>query len=197
MAVTARTILKSAFLSAVPRRTLLIAALLIAFFAMWLYYFLSAMLSPDLPATTGQSTVTMKGIKGQGERGTQIGWQFSADSSDVSADGMVTTYHNVRAGTYYLDGKPAYRLTAGTVTLDTRTQNYVATGGVHVHSLQPRAIQDLQTQTLTWNNPLQTLTCPETVRVLYKGYALVTSRLSANFANGSSSLGATSIKSNG
>lgn len=191
-----RTFLRSAFPATLGKRTLLIAALVIAFFGMALYYFLSALLSPDIPAT-GQSSVTMKGIQGQGERGMQIGWQFSADSSDVSSDGMVTTYHHVRAGTYYLDGKPAYRLTAGEVTLDTRSQNYVATGGVHVHSLQPRAIQELQTQSLTWNNPLQTLTCPETVHVVYKGYALVTSHLIANFASGASSLGATSVKGNG
>jgi hypothetical protein len=167
------------------------------FLATIVYFLVSALLMPDAPSTFGQPQIQMHHIVGQGERGNQLGWRFAADSSDISTDGSVTTYHHVRRGTYYLKGKPAYMLTANEVTLDMRSQNYTGTGAVHVWSVRPRDISDLKTDHVQWSNPLQILTCTGQVRVKYKGYDMVTSRLQANFLTGDSSLGATSIQSGG
>ena len=161
------------------------------------YYLVSALLMPDAPASFGQPQITMNKVEGQGERGTQLGWKFVADSSETSPDGMVTTYHHVREGTYYLKGKPAYKLTADEVTLDLRSMNYTGSGSVHVWSVRPRDLSDMRTENVAWNNPLQMLTCPTSVRVKYKGYDMVTSHLQANLLSGSSTLGSTSIKGNG
>lgn len=170
---------------------------IIAFSALVIYYLASALLTPDQPNTSGQPQIVMHNIIGQGERGTQLGWKFAAKSSDLSTDGLVTNYHHVTGGTYYLHGKPAYKITADEVTLDMRTQNYTAFGGVHIWSVRPRDLEDLKTQTVLWNNPLQTLTCPGSVAVKYKGYELATAHLTANFLTGASSLGTTSINANG
>jgi hypothetical protein len=158
------------------------------------YFLITALLTPEQPATIAQPQIQMHQIVGQGERGTQLGWRFVADSSDLSTDGQVTTYHNVRQGIYYLKGKPAYVLTADEVTLDMRSQNYVASGAVHVRSVRPRDLSNLRTENVFWNNPLQTLTCPAQVRVHYKGIDFVTSHLQVNFVSGMSTLGTTSIR---
>jgi hypothetical protein len=168
-----------------------------AFFGVIAYLLISALLTPDAQTGGGQTQLQMSHVLGQGQRGTQLGWRFNADSSDISTDGLVTTYHHIRGGTYYVNGKPAYKITAGSVTLDMRTQNYTGYGGVHVWSIRPRDIQDLRTETVSWNNPLQLLTCPNTVHIRYKGYAMTTAHLTANFLTGNSSLGTTSIHSNG
>lgn len=174
-----------------------IGAATVAFFGMLLYFLLSALLSPDTTTSSGQSQVEMRKVVTQGERGTQLGWRFIADRSEISTDGSVTTYHNVTNGTYYKNGKPAYHMTAGQLTLDTRTQNYTGWGGVHVWSVKTHDLEDIKTLTLSWNNPLQTLVCPTTVRVKYKGYALVTSHLTANLQTGTSTLGSTSVRGGG
>ncbi|HXW52181.1 MAG TPA: LPS export ABC transporter periplasmic protein LptC [Candidatus Acidoferrales bacterium] len=161
------------------------------------YFLITALLTPDIPPSLGQPQIQMRQVIGQGERGTQLGWRFVADSSELSTDDEVTTYHNVRRGTYYLDGKPAYELTADQVTLDMRSQNYTATGAVHVWSVRKRDLSDLRTETVLWNNPLQMITCPAQVRVRYKGFDFVTSRLQSNFGTGVSSLGATTIQGKG
>jgi hypothetical protein len=62
--------------------------------------------------------------------------------------------------------------------------------------VRPRDLSDLQTENVIWNNPMQTLTCPTSVHVKYKGYDMVTTHLQANLVNGTSSLGATSINGN-
>lgn len=166
----------------------------LAFAGVIVYYLVSALLMPDAPANFGQPQITMKQVQGQGERGTQLGWRFVADSSDTSTDGMLTTYHHVREGVYYLKGKPAYKLTADEVTVDLRSLNYTASGSVHVWSVRPKDLSDLRTENVAWNNPLQTLTCPTEVHVKYKGYDMVSAHLQANLLSGSSTLGSTSIK---
>jgi hypothetical protein len=168
----------------------------LAFLGTIVYFLATALLTPDAPAMFGQQQIKMNRVQAQGQRGTQLGWKFAADSSDTSTDGMVTTYHHVRQGVYYLKGKPAYKLTADEVTLDMRTQNYSGTGKVHVWSVRPRDLSDLRTDNLMWNNPLQTLTCPSEVHVKYKGFDLVTSHLQANLLSGLSSLGTTAIHGN-
>ncbi len=160
-----------------------------------IYFLVTALLTPDQPSSLGQPQIQMQKIVGQGEHGTQLGWKFAADSSEISTDGMLTTYHHVRRATYFLNGKPAYELTANEVTLDMRSQNYTGSGKVHVWSVRPRDLSDMKTESVAWSNPLQTLTCPASVHVKYKGYDLVTTHLQANFLTGISSLGTTSIRS--
>ena len=159
------------------------------------YFLITAFFTPEQPATVVQPQIQMHQVVGQGERGTQLGWRFVADSSDLSTDGQITTYHNVRRAEYYLKGHPAYELTAQQVTLDMRSQNYTAAGDVHIWSVRHNDLSDLRTQNELWNNPLQTLTCPGEVRVRYKGFDFLTSSLQINFANGTSTLGSTTIRS--
>ena len=178
----------------VTRRPVLVAWLAVAVVASFVVYFLvTALLMPDAPANFGQPQIKLHKIEGQGERGTQLGWKFTADNADTSTDGQMTTYHHVRQGVYYLKGKPAYKLTSDEVTLDMRSQSYTGSGNVHVWSVRPRDLSDVRTQNIIWNNPSQTLTCPTEVHVKYKGFNVVTSHLQANLADGTSSLGATSI----
>jgi hypothetical protein len=179
--------------SIAQRPGLWVGAIVVILFGAVAYYLVTALLMPELPASITQPQIQMHQVIGQGERGTQLGWKFVADSSELSTDGAVTTYHNVRHATYYLNGKPAYELTASGVTLDMRSQSYTASGAVHVWSLRPRDLSDLRTEYLSWNNPLQMLTCPGVVRVRYKGLDVVTSHLEVNFINGTSTFGTTSI----
>ena len=177
----------------VTRRPLLAAWLLAAAFVAVITYFLvSGLLTPDAPASLEQPQIKMNNIQGQGQRGTQLGWKFEAESADTSTDGMVTTYHHVRQAVYYLKGTPAYKLTANEVTLDMRSQNYTGSGSVHLWSVRPRDLSDVRTENIVWSNPLQTLTCPTAVRVKYKGYDITTTHLQANLQTGSSTLGGTS-----
>ncbi len=161
--------------------------------AVVVYFLVTALLTPDAPPSFGQPQITMNKVEAQGQRAGQLGWKFAAESSDTSTDGMVTTYHHVREGVYYIKGKPAYKLTADDVTLDMRTQNYTGSGNVHIWSVRPREISDLRTDNVMWNNPLQMLTCPSDVHIKYKGYDMVSSHLQVNLANGSSTLGTTTI----
>lgn len=172
-------------------KTLAIVAA-IAFFAAIGYYLISGLFMPDVtPHQQPDSTIVVHDVKGQAVGGGHSSWQFAAVTSEASTDGATIRYHDARA-TYLLRNKPAYKLVAAEVILDSRTQNYTATHGVHVWSVGGGETQTFRTQQLVWNNSTQTLICPSTVKLEYHGVGLVTKHLNINLSTGALTLGASS-----
>ncbi len=159
----------------------------------YIYLFVSAILSPSLPPLTGANQVSMQTLNVQGQRGPKLGWAFGADSAQTSTDGGQTTYNGVHNATYYEKGKPAYRLSADSVTLDTRSQNYSATGNVHVWALTGDQPRDIRAQDVDWNQPLQTLTCPGPVTIVFKTSHFVGNDISVDFHDGSIRTGPSTV----
>jgi hypothetical protein len=151
----------------------------------------SGLLTPPAPTQPGDSMMSMRGIVGEGRHGRTY-WRFSADTSDISADGFTTTYHHVRDATYYRDGKPVYQLSAARVMVDSRDQNYTASGGVHVWSTDGDR-RDFRTEDVYWNNAAQLLSCSSPARVVFDGDVLHTTGLSVNLSTGAAVFGNSSL----
>jgi hypothetical protein len=156
------------------------------------YLLVTGLLTPAAPITSADNAMVMRGITAQGEHG-RSGWKFEADSSEISEDGFTTTYRGVHNATYFRDGRPAYRLAAGVVTVDSRNQNYSATGGVHVRSTSPTLPEDLQTDSAYWQQSEQMLTCSTPTRFIYHGTTLHTTNMTVNMQTGAAQLGNTTI----
>jgi hypothetical protein len=161
--------------------------------AAYLYLFISAILSPPMPPVTNANTVVMRALHVVGQRGPKLGWSFSADSSETSVDGSFTTYHNIRDGTYYEHGKPAYHISAKQVTLDTRSQNYSASGAVHIWAVTGVQPRDIKTDGLTWSQALQSMSCPNDVTVLYGNDSYKGRSLWIDFRNGTMHTGQSTV----
>jgi lipopolysaccharide-assembly LptC-related protein len=174
-------------------RTWLYTAIALAALA-YVYLFVSAILAPPLPPVTDPNQVAMQSLRVQGQRGAKLGWTFGADSAQTSTDGGQTTYIGVHNATYYEKGKPAYRLSADSVTLDTRSQNYSATGNVHVWALSGAQPRDIRADNVNWSQPMQTLTCPGTVVIAYKKSHYDGADVSVDFRDGSIRLGLSTVK---
>jgi hypothetical protein len=159
----------------------------------YLYLFISAILAPPLPPVIGGNSVVMRRLHVIGQHGPKLGWSFSADSSDTSLDGAFTTYRNVRDGTYYEHDKPAYHISAQTITLDTRTQNYTANGTVHIWAVTGDQPRDIKADELSWNQSLQTLSCPSNMTAHYKTSTYNGSDLLINFRDGTIHTGQTAV----
>ncbi|HET9341566.1 MAG TPA: hypothetical protein VFO25_01455 [Candidatus Eremiobacteraceae bacterium] len=156
------------------------------------YLLVAGLLTPEAPSGPGANLITMRGIVSEGQNG-KSGWYFEASNSEVSPDGFTTTYHDVRNATFFREGRPAYRLKAGLVTVDSRNQNYSATGGVHVWSSDQALPDDLQTDDAYWNQASQMLTCPGPTSFLYRGTTMHTTHMTVNLQSGASQLGDTTI----
>lgn len=157
------------------------------------YLLISGLLTPEAPVAPSGDQMVMHGIESEGQNGNSA-WHFIADSSEISADGYTTTYHNVHDATFNRDRRPLYRLSAATVTVDTRNQNYSANGGVHVWSTDARVPDDLRTEYAFWNQASQTLTCPTATTFLYHGTTMHTTHMTVDMRSGLSQLGDTSFE---
>jgi len=155
----------------------------IAFGCGVLYFLIAGLLTPDLVPKQAESKIVITGISGQGLREGRTSWRFAAARSEFSVDGAQQTYHGATA-TYYLRGKPTYKIVASSVTIDTRTLDYIASGGVRVWSVGLPEHQRFITDALRWNNASQTLVCPGRTSLLYHGLAINTDHLSANLVTG-------------
>lgn len=156
------------------------------------YLLISGLLTPGSAAGGGDNQMVMKGIVSRGQHGSS-GWHFIADSSEISPDGYTTTYRGVRDATFLRDGKPVYRLTAGTVTVDARNQNYSASGDVHVWSTSLVLPEELETDDAYWDQAGSTLTCPTDTRFVYHGAKMRTTHMTVDLTTGAAQLGDTAI----
>lgn len=163
-----------------------------AIVAYLIYLLVAGLLTPEAPSGPGANLITMRGIVSEGQNG-KSGWHFEASKSEVSPDGFTTTYHDVQNATFFREGRPAYRLKAGIVTVDSRNQNYSATGGVHVWSTDQALPDDLQTDDAYWNQAGEMLTCPGPTSFLYRGTTMHTTHMTVNLQTGASQLGDTTI----
>jgi hypothetical protein len=159
----------------------------------YLYLFITAILAPGMPPIIGNNSVIMKSLRVVGQHGKRLGWSFTADSSDTSLDGAYTTYHNVRDGTYYEKGKPAYHISAKTITLDTRSQNYTASGAVHIWAVTGIQPREIKAEGLTWNQTLQTLSSTGDMTLHYEGSSYNGSDLLVNFRDGTVHTGSSKV----
>jgi hypothetical protein len=177
------------FLEAAQRRWALWFGIAAGAFALTIVGFVVAgLMTPDLVPATSNSKIVINRISGQGLREGKTSWHFAAERAEFSVDGTVQTYHNATA-TYFLRGRPMYRIRAGEVTVDTRSLNYSADQGVHVWSIGLPENQHFITEALVWNNSTQILNCPGDTDVLYQGVETRTNRLSANLVTGMISTG--------
>jgi len=144
---------------------------------------IAGLMTPDLVPATTDAKIVINGISGQGEHDGKTSWLFGADTAEFSTDGAVQTYHNATA-TYYLRGRPMYRIIAGEITVDTRSLNYSADKGVRVWSVGLPQPQHFYTQSLVWNNGTQMLNCPGDTDVLYQGIQTKTNHMTANLVTG-------------
>lgn len=157
-----------------------------------IYLLVSGLLTPETPTTPTDNQMTMQQIVGVGQHG-RSGWKFEAETSQISADGYTTTYKGVRDATFFRDGKPAYHLKADIITVDSRSQNYAANGGVHVWSTAATLPDELQTDSAYWDQSAQTLTSDTPTRFVYHGTTLHTTHMTVNMRTGASQLGDTSV----
>lgn len=187
----------SKLLAALRRRWPLITGVALGAFGLSILYLLiTGLTTPDLVPATHDAKIVVTGISGQGLREGHTSWRFSAKKSEFSIDGATQTYHDA-AATYYLRGKPTYKIIATEVTLDSRTGNYTADKGVRVWSVGLPEKQHFWTQALLWNNGTQTLVCPGDTDLLYHGLAIKTNHLSANLLTGMVTFGHSTAKVEG
>jgi hypothetical protein len=140
------------------------------------------------PAPVAQPVVIEHGLA-QGRRITGPSWRFDYDTVQTSPDGSLSDINGVHDGILYRKGKPFMAMTAARLSVNTITDDFSASGPVHLRTLDPDHPRTLDTDAAVWTNASQTLTLSHPVQIDDEGAKAVVTNVTIDFKTGKSHAG--------
>ncbi len=144
-----------------PTRTTASRVALIAALALAVVLAVGVFLAGRETPPPGQTPVILKHGGIFGHRLTSRGakaWSFDYDRVQTSPDGSLADIDGVHGGLLYKDGKPYLRISAKHISANTVTNNYTATGHIHIEAIGARMKRSFDTDLAVWQNFNKTLT---------------------------------------
>lgn len=143
----------------------------------------------DTPALPGAAPAILAQGQISAHRWKTKSWSLEYDGAQMSPDGSLAEVDGIHNGILYRDGKPYLSISAKHVTANTFSDDFTATGRVHVAQLQGSEARTFDTDLITWTNVTKTLLLahPSIIRA-GKG-TLTVENASINFETGAIHLG--------
>jgi hypothetical protein len=140
------------------------------------------------PAPVAQPVVIEHGLA-QGRRITGPSWRFDYETVQTSPDGSLSDINGVHDGVLYRKGKPFIAMTAAHLSVNTITDDFSASGPVHLQTLDPQHRRTLDTDAAVWTNASQTLTLSHPVAIDDEGTKATVKNVTIDFRTGQSHAG--------
>jgi hypothetical protein len=115
----------------------------------------------DIPPPPGQIPIVLRHGGVFGHRLTSRGsktWSFDYDRVKTSPDGTAADIDGVHGGLLYKDGKPYLKISAKHISANTVSNDYTATGQIHIEALGAGVKRTFDTDLAVWQNLNKTLT---------------------------------------
>lgn len=143
----------------------------------------------DVPPLPVAQPVTLTHGLASGRRMKGPSWSFDYQTVQTSPDGSFADIDDVRHGILYRAGKPFLGVTATHVSVNTVTNDFTATGAIHIWSLDPAHRRTLDTDHAVWTNASEKLLLDHPVTLDDDGASVVVKTVSINFRTGVSRAG--------
>jgi hypothetical protein len=143
----------------------------------------------DLPPTPTVQPVVVEHGLAQGRRITGPSWRFDYDKVQTSPDGSLSDIEGVHHGILYRKGKPYLRMTAQHLSVNTVTNDFSATGAIHLETVDRVHPRELDTTAAVWTNASQVLTLARPVTIDDEGAKVVVANVTIDFRTGKSRAG--------
>ncbi|MFN2527270.1 MAG: LPS export ABC transporter periplasmic protein LptC [Candidatus Baltobacteraceae bacterium] len=112
----------------------------------------------DLPPLPGQVPVILGKGGVTAHKMSTKSWQLFYDRAQTSPDGSLAQIDNIHDGVFFRDGKPYVTISAKHVSVNTLSDDFTATGDVHVTQLKARVTRTFDTDLIVWANSSKQLT---------------------------------------
>jgi len=116
-------------------------------------------------------------------------WSLEYDRAQMSPDGSYAEVDGIHNGVLYRNGKPYLSISARHVNANTVSDDFTATGRVHIAELQGGETRTFDTDMISWTNALKTLTLAHPSIIKSGKGALTVDSATVNFATGAVHLG--------
>lgn len=93
-------------------------------------------------------------------------WALFYDHAQTSPDGSLAEIDGIHNGVFYKNGKPYVTISAKHVSVNTLSQDFTATGDVHITQLKGATARSFDTDLIVWSNGnrLLTLSHPSVIK---------------------------------
>ena len=116
-------------------------------------------------------------------------WSLEYDRAQMSPDGSFAEVEGIHNGVLYRDGKPYLSISAQHVSANTVSEDFTATGRVHVAQANGPESRTFDTDLITWTNANKTLTLAHPSVIKSGKGTLTVDSASINFFTGAVHLG--------
>lgn len=113
----------------------------------------------DLPPPPGTAPVILGAGGITAHRMSTKSWSLYYDKAQTSPDGSQAEIDGIHKGVFYKNGKPYFTLSAHHVSVNTISNDFTATGDVHITQLKPGSTsRSFDTDLIVWTNATKTVT---------------------------------------
>ena len=116
-------------------------------------------------------------------------WSLEYDRAQMSPDGSYAQVDGIHNGVLYRDGKPYLSLSAQHVSANTVSDDFTATGRVHIAQLSGSETRTFDTDLITWTNVTKTLMLAHPSIIKSGKGTLTVDSATINFSSGAVHLG--------
>jgi len=134
------------------------------------------------PAILGQGEVSAHHWKTKS-------WSLDYDRAQMSPDGSLAEVDGIHNGVLYRNGKPYLSISAKHISANTMSDDFTATGRVHIKQLGASAPRTFDTDLIIWTNLTKTLDLAHPSLIKTGKAALTVERATINFETGAIHLG--------
>lgn len=113
----------------------------------------------DLPPPPGSEPVILGAGGVTAHKMSTKSWSLYYDKAQTSPDGSQAEIDGIHDGVFYKNGKPYITISARHVSVNTLSNDFTATGRVHITQLKPGALaRSFDTDLIVWTNATKTVT---------------------------------------
>lgn len=112
----------------------------------------------DLPPPPGAEPVILGKGGVTAHKMSTKSWQLFYDHAQTSPDGSIAEIDGIHDGIFYRNGKPYVTISAQHVSVNTLSDDFTATGKVHVTQVKPGTTRSFDTDLIVWTNASKELT---------------------------------------
>ncbi|GAC1501374.1 MAG: hypothetical protein NVS1B14_05740 [Vulcanimicrobiaceae bacterium] len=143
----------------------------------------------DVPPAPGAQPVVLGPGGVTAHRMSTKSWTLAYDHAQTSPDGSVAQIDGIHDGVLFRAGKPFIRISARHVSVNTLSDDFTASGNVHVEQLKASMTRSFDTQLIVWTNATKTLTISHPSTIKTGGSSMTVDKVIINLKTGTVHLG--------
>lgn len=143
----------------------------------------------DLPPPPGTEPIVLGPGGVTAHKMSTKSWSLYYDHAQTSPDGSLAEIDGIHNGVFYRKGKPYITISAKHVSVNTLSDDFTATGDVHITQAKGGLPRSFDTDLIVWNNATKLLTLTHPILIKTGDASLTVQNMTFNVQTGDLHIG--------